>query len=228
MAEKSKLWYLENFNLLKGLGKEEMDYLSRITTMKEFSREQPIYFAKEPSISIFFLKKGRVKLTRTSKDGKEMILGIINAGEIFGEMAFVDEGERTDYATAMDNALLCAINKQDFNELVNKIPELNLKLTKIIGLRLKRYTERIEDLMFKDAHQRITSFLVTLSEENGKRIADEIFVKPFLKHQDIGELTACSRQTVNTVLTELRDKNIIDFDRKKLIIRNIEELKKNI
>lgn len=228
MAEKSKLWYLENFNLLKGLDKKEMEYLSRITTMKEFTREQPVYFAKEPSTSIFFLKKGRVKLTRTSKDGKEMILGIINAGEIFGEMAFVDEGERTDYAIAMDNALLCAINKQDFKELVNRIPELNLNLTKIIGLRLKKYTERIEELMFKDAHQRIISFLLNLAEENGKQIAEEFFIKPFLKHQDIGELTACSRQTVNTLLTELRDKNIIDFDRKKLIIRNIEELKKII
>ena len=228
MAEKSKLWYLENFNLLKGLHKEEMDYLSRITIMKEFSREQPIYFAKEPSTSIFFLKKGRVKLTRTSNDGKEMILGIINAGEIFGEMAFVDDGERTDYAIAMDNALLCAINKLDFKELVNKIPELNLKLTKIIGLRLKRYTERIEELMFKDAHQRIISFLINLAEENGKKISDEVFVKPFLKHQDIGELTACSRQTVNAVLTELRGKSIIDFDRKKLIIRKINELKRFI
>ena len=86
MAEKSKIWYLENFNLLKGLKKEEMQYLSKITTMKEFTREQPIYFPKEPSTSIFFLKKGRVKLTRTSKDGREMILRIINAGEIFGEM----------------------------------------------------------------------------------------------------------------------------------------------
>ena len=228
MAEKSKIWYLENFNLLKGLEKEEMQYLSRITTMKEFTREQPIYFPKEPSTSIFFLKKGRVKLTRTSKDGREMILRIINAGEIFGEMSFLDEIERTDYAYAIDNALLCAINKEDFKEFVERKPELNLRLTKIIGFRLKKYTERIEELMFKDSRQRIISFILSFAKDNGKQVAEEIFVKPFLKHQDIGELTACSRQTVNSVLTELREKDLIDFDRRKLIIRKIKELQKII
>jgi CRP/FNR family transcriptional regulator, cyclic AMP receptor protein len=224
MADRSKLWYLENFNLLQGLKKEEMDYLNRITVMKEYPQEQPIYFAKEPSNSIFFLKKGRVKLTRTSKDGKEMILRIINAGEVFGEMAFLDEVERTDYAYAIDNALLCAINKNEFRQFVERIPELNLRLTKIIGFRLKRYTERIEELMFKDSKQRIISFLLNFAQDNGRQVAGEIFVKPFLKHQDIGELTACSRQTVSTILTELKDKSLIDFDRKKLIIRSPDEL----
>jgi CRP-like cAMP-binding protein len=226
MAEKSKLWYLENFNLLKGLEKDDMEQLGKITTMQDFSKNQPIYFAKEPSSSIFFLKKGRVKLTRTSKDGKEMILGIINPGEVFGEMSFLDESERTDFAIAMDNALLCAINKLEFSEFVEKSPELNLKLTKLIGLRIKKYTEKIEDLVFKDSTQRINSFLLRLAVENGKIVGNEIFVKPFLKHQDIAELTACSRQTVNAVLTNLREKKIIDFDRRKLIIHNKEVLQK--
>jgi len=64
------------------------------------------------------------------------------------------------------------------------------------------------------------------AEKNGKKIGDQIFVKPFLKHQYIGELTACSRQTVNYVLTNLREKGIIDFDRKRLTINKIEELRK--
>jgi CRP-like cAMP-binding protein len=220
MDARSKIWYLENFNLLKGLEKPEIEYLSKITTMREFGKDQPIYFAKQPSTSIFFLKRGRVKLSRMSKDGKEMILGIVNAGEVFGEQAFLDEEQRTDYAFAMDSALLCTISKQDFKEFVERTPDLNFKITKLIGFRLKRYSERIEELMFKDSKQRVVSFLLKFAEDNGQSVADEIFVKPFLKHQDIGELTACSRQTVNLILTELRDKNIIDFDRRKLIIRN--------
>lgn len=225
MAEKSKFWYLENFNLLKELNKTEIEHLSKISTMQDFNKNQPIYFAKEPSGSIFFLKKGRVKLTRTSNDGKEMILGIINPGEIFGEMSFFDEGERTDFASAMDNALLCAISKQELKEFVEKSPKLNLELVKLIGFRLKRYSEKIEDLVFKDSTQRIISFLLRIAEQNGKKLGNDIFIKPFLKHQDIGDITACSRQTVNFVLTELREKGIIDFDRRKLIIHKKEKLK---
>jgi len=205
-----------------------MEELNRITSMRNISKNQPIYFPKEPSNSIFFLKKGRVKLTRMSSDGKEMILGLVNKGEVFGEMAFLDEEERKDFATTLDECLICTINKDDFKQFVKSNPELNLRLTKLIGLKMRKYTERIEELVFKDAEQRVVSFLLSFANENGKQIGDEIFVKPFLKHQDIAELTACSRQTVNSVLTDLREKKIINFDRKKLIVHDKEELQRRL
>lgn len=225
-AEGTKFWYLENFNIFKDLDDESMQELNRITSMQDIPKNQPIYFPKEPSSSLFFLKKGRVKLTRISGDGKEMILGLVNMGEVFGEMAYLGEGERNEFATALDDALVCAINKDEFKNFVEQNPDLNLKMTKLIGLKLKRYSERIEGLVFKDAEQRVTSFLLKLADENGKIIGNEIFIKPFLKHQDIAELTATSRQTVNSILTDLREKKVINFDRKKLIVMNRNELLK--
>jgi CRP-like cAMP-binding protein len=139
-----------------------------------------------------------------------------------------DEGERTDYAITVESSLICAINKSDLTSFIEKNPELNLKLTKILGLKLRSFSERIEDLVFRDADQRIASFILRFAEKNGKKVGNQVFVKPFLKHQNIGELTACSRQTVNYILTNLRDKGVIDFDRNKLIINKIEELKKLI
>jgi len=139
-------------------------------------------------------------------------------------MAYLGEGERTDIAISVDPSFICAINKDEFARFIERNPSLNLKLTKIFGLKLKSYSKRIEDLVFKDAKQRVISFLIKLSEENGKQVGDQIFVKPFLKHQDIADLTACARQTVNDVLTDLREKNIIDFDRKKLIINDLNQL----
>ena len=227
-AEGTKFWYLENFNIFKDLNNESMQELRRITSMQDIPKNQPIYFPHEPSNAIFFLKKGRVKLTRTSNNGKEMILALVNKGEVFGEMAFLDEGERNDFATALDDCLVCAINKNEFKEFVERNPGLNVKITKLIGLKLKKYSERIEELVFKDAEQRVVSFLLRLADENGKQIGDEIFIKPFLKHQDIAELTATSRQTVNSILTDLRENHIINFDRKKLIIQNKEDLQKKV
>lgn len=225
MADKSKLWYLENFNLFSSLKQDSMMELNKISSMKEVEKNQPIYFPNEPSSSIFFLKTGRVKISKYNSDGKEIIMAFINPGEVFGEMSYLGEGERTDIALTVEPSYICAINKNDFTQFIEKNPALNLKLTKIFGLKLKSYSERIEDLVFKDAKQRVISFLAKLSEENGKRVGDQIFVKPFLKHQDIADLTACARQTVNDVLTDLREESIIDFDRKKLIINDSSKLK---
>ena len=190
--------------------------------------EQPIYFANEPSRTIYFLKTGRVKITKYLADGSEKIIAIINPGEIFGEMAYMDEGQRTDFAITVEPSMICAINKNDLAAFIEKNPELNLKLTRILGLKLRSFSERIEDLIFKDAHQRVASFILRYADKNGRRVGNQIFVKPFLKHQNIGELTACSRQTVNYILTDLRSKGIIDFDRNKLIINKPDEIKKII
>ncbi|RMD48476.1 MAG: Crp/Fnr family transcriptional regulator [Ignavibacteria bacterium] len=228
MAEQSKLWFLENFNLFEGLGKEEMEKLNSITTMQEIEKSQPIYFAKEPSKSIYFLKRGRVKLTRTSPDGKEMILALVNPGEVFGELSILDGEERTDYAIAMDNCLICAISREEFLSFISKRPELNLKITKLIGFKIRKYSEKIEQLIFKDAAQRVITFILDQATNYGKKIGNQLFIKPFLTHQDIAELTACSRQTVNAVLTELREDGIIDFDRRKLVINDEEELRKRL
>ena len=225
MADKSKLWYLENFNLFSNLKEDSMMELNKIAKEKEIDKNQPIYFPNEPSSSIFMLKMGRVKISRYSDDGKEMIMAFINPGEVFGEMAYLGEGERTDIALTVEPSYICAINKDDFAQFIEKNPALNLKVTRIIGLKLKKYSERIEDLVFKDAKQRVVSFITKLAEENGKKIGDQIFVKPFLKHQDIADLTACARQTVNDVLTDLREKKIIDFDRKKLVVSDLVKLK---
>lgn len=225
MAEKSKLWYLENFNLFKGLKEDSKMELGRISSMSEVAKSQPIYFANEPSKAIFFLKTGRVKIVKYTTDGKENIITIINPGEIFGEMAYLDEGMRTDFAVTIEPSLMCTINRDDLTEFINKNPALNLRLIKLMGMKLKNFSERIEDLIFKDAHQRVISFLVRLAEKSGIKVGDQVFVKPFLKHQDIAELTACSRQTVNYILTELREKNIINFDRKKLIVNDTRKLK---
>lgn len=199
--------------------------LNKLVSEKEINKNEPIYFPNEPSSSIFFLKKGRVKISRYSNDGKEIIMAFINPGEVFGEMAYLGEGERTDIAITVEPSYICAINKNDFAGFVEKNPAMNLKLSRIIGLKLKSYSERIEDLVFKDAKQRVISFLIKLAEENGKQIGEQIFVKPFLKHQDIADLTACARQTVNDVLTDLREKQIIDFDRKKLLLNDLAKLK---
>lgn len=228
MADKSKLWYLENFNLFSNLDKEKMMELSHLVNDQEIKKNEPIYFASDPSNSIFFLKTGRVKITKYLSDGSEKIIAIINPGEIFGEMAYMDEEQRTDYAVTIEPSLICTINKNDLTSFIKKNPDLNLRLTKILGLKLKRFSERIEDLIFKDAEQRIASFLLRYTKKNGKQIGTQLFVKPFLKHQNIAELTACSRQTVNYFLSDLRNKGIIDFDRNKLTINNANELEKLI
>lgn len=224
MKSNSKVWYLENFNLFEGLPPEKMMELDKSLSMNTLEKNAIIYFTDDPSDWIYFLKEGKIKLTKISSEGKEAITSILKPGDIFGELAITGESKREDTAVTMEDAVICKINKNSFEKLLLENPGLNLKITKIIGLKLQRVERNMESLLFKDSNSRIISFIKKYAEEYGKKIGEEIFIKTSLTHQDIANLTATSRQTVTTVLNKLKEKNIIDFERTKLIIRKPKEL----
>jgi CRP-like cAMP-binding protein len=84
---------------------------------------------------------------------------------------------------------------------------------------------KVRDLVFKDARTRIVDFIREMAQENGKPVGDEILIRHVFTHQDIANLTASSRQVVTTVLNELREQNLINFERKRILVRDIQKLK---
>ncbi|MCB0557912.1 MAG: winged helix-turn-helix domain-containing protein, partial [Phaeodactylibacter sp.] len=86
--------------------------------------------------------------------------------------------------------------------------------------------QRLESLVFKDSRTRIIEFLHELGEKKGQRVGYEMLVRKFMTHQEIANLTATSRQTVTTVLNELRNRNLLTFNRKRLLIRDMDKLGK--
>lgn len=225
-SSQSKLWHLERINIFKDLSKEQLDEINQVASMKTLEKGNYIYFPDEPSRVIFLLKEGRVKIGTYSDDGKEIIKAILEPGEIFGELAVAGQETRTDFAQVLDsNVKLCAISKGEMLSILNSIPMLNLKITHLIGLRLQRMERRFESLIFKDARDRIVDFIRTTTLEKGRQVGYEWVLKHKLTHQDIANLTATSRQTVTIVLNELREKGIIKFDRRSILIHEMDQLK---
>ena len=95
---------------------------------------------------------------------------------------------------------------------------------KVMGSRVLEMEQRLESLVFKDSRTRIIEFLKNLAAKKGQRVGYEMLVRKFLTHQEIANLTATSRQTVTTVLNELRNKNILIFNRRRLLIRDMDKL----
>lgn len=225
MSDRTKLWYLENFNMLSGLTAAEMVEVEHKTIMMNAKKGQFIYFPEDPSKSVFFLKEGRVKIGNTSEEGRENIKAILQPGEVFGELALAGEDKREDFAQALDNnVVICAMSLDDMEALMERNPNMTMKVTKLIGVRLRKMERRLRSLIFKDARTRIIDFIREMAEENGTPIGDEVLIKHSLTHQDIANLTASSRQTVTTVFNELKSRNVINFERKRIMVRDVTQL----
>ncbi len=227
MQSKSKFWFLKHINILDGMEESLVQSIDKMSSMSTVKKHQPIYFGDEPSRSIFFLKDGHVKISRISSDGREVIIDVIGPGEIFGELSLVGQGEgRDEIAEALDDALICAMNVQDFQNIMKDSPELNLEVTKKIGLRLRKVQKRVSDMIFKDVRQRTAGFLVEYAEEFGKMKNGIVTIGSPLTHQEIALLTGSARQTTTAILDEFRKSGLIEFSRDSFTIKNYDKLKK--
>ena len=227
MSNNHSLWYLENIDVSglfcpKKLGRGDMDRHSH----KTFKKGDYIYLPEEHADKIFFLTEGRVKIGTYGETGKEITKAILNKGEVFGELSLIGENKRRDFAYAMEETMVCVLTVQDMKNLMKDHNGLSLFLMKIMGSRVLEMEQRLESLVFKDSRTRIIEFLRSLADKKGQRVGYEMLVRKFMTHQEIANLTATSRQTVTTVLNELRNKNILTFDRRRLLIRDMELLAK--
>lgn len=225
MSEKSNIWYFEDTDLFEVLCPKKTPHLEDKHPPGSFSKDEFVYFQDQSSENIYMVSDGRVKIGTYAPDGKEIVKAILTRGEVFGEMALAGEERREDFAQAMDNGThVCAMTISDLKDLMKENKELSFKILKIVGFRLRKMERKIESLVFKDARTRIVDFLREMAEEKGQKVGFETMIKNHLTHKDIASLTGTSRQTVTTVMNELRESNLINFDRRRILIRDLEKL----
>ena len=228
MNDSNQLWYSENIAIFRGICPSEYatsDDRSGSGLNRLYRKGEYLFRANDPVDRIFLLESGRVKVGSYSDSGKEIIKAILQPGEVFGEQLLLGQDRRHNFAQAVDKEVrVCALDLAHLRQLIHRNPEFGLRITRTLSLRVDHTERRLEALVSKDARTRIVEFLRDLADENGRPVGDEILIYNFLTHKDIASLTATSRQTVTSVLNELRDQNLIYFDRKRFLIRNIDRL----
>lgn len=226
MSNTASLWYFESVNLFDVLCPHKTKVMDQKHEFRSFKKDQFIYIPNEEASHLYMIAQGRVKIGHYLEDGQEVVSAILTTGEIFGELALAGEEKRRDFAQVMDNdTQICPLSIDELKSLMKEDKELSFRLLKLVGLRLMRLERKLELLVFKDARTRIIEFLKDAASWKGKKVGFETMIPTKLTHKDIAALTGTSRQTVTTILNELKEKNLIYFDRKKILIRDLTNLK---
>lgn len=216
---------IPNFPLFNELNPLEITRLNSIIEYHTKPKFGFLYLVDEPSDKIFFLLKGMVKTGTHSDDGREVIKSILHPFSIFGELGLAGEKNRNEFARALNEEIhYFTINTSDFQSLMRSNYKICLIVLEIIGSRLRRAENKLENLIFKDARARIIEFLKESAEKQGRKVGFEHLLKHCLTQQDIANITGTSRQTVTSVLNDLKKENLIHFNRKTILIRDLENL----
>lgn len=212
-------------NFLGCLSDAEKKLVEQNATIIELDKHEAIYKEGADSDRIYFVKRGRVKIVTNGEDDKEVLKSLVLEGELLGEGSIFGEKHRADTAVAMDEGVtLLEMRASNARELLRTNPELSFKVTGQIAQKLRSAEKRLEALTFKNSRTRIIEFLKDTAHRQGRKIGFETLLHPFLTHQDIGNLTTTSRQTVSSVLNELKGDNKIYYDRHRLLIRDLSVL----
>ena len=210
----------EQNSLLGKLSDKEIDALLTYSRVERYPAGEEIFAKGSPGNNMMLVLRGSVRISSISLTGKEIVLNIINGGEIVGEIAVLDGGERSGDAVAMTDCELLVLNRRDFMPLLDHHPDICLQLIKILCKRLRQTSEQVEDLLFRHLEGRIAKALLHLSEHSGRPDIEGRALELHLSQSELGNIVGASRESVNKQLQAWHRAGFIDLAKGSIVIRN--------
>lgn len=182
--------------------------------------------AEEPGEQVFIICSGIVKVHVIQPDGRDIVLALLGAGQVLGEMSLVDGSPTSASALALEPCTLLAIERRSFERLLRTIPALAYNLALILSRRLRRANLHLQAMLTFDLRSRVVRQLLLLAHEFGQPTADGGLLLPLrLTQSDLADLVGASRFRVNQALVELRQRGLITTDDShRLIVRDYTRL----
>ena len=195
-----------------------------LATIRKVRKGDYIYSQTTKVSSVYLVKSGSIKLGIHAASGKEMTKAVLVDGDVFGEKAILSQKLNKEYAIARELSEVYEFKSDGVHKLIQQHPRLLMYFVNIIGQRSLIMEKRLESLVFNDSRTRVIDFLLDLAARRGKQVGFETLINKVMTHQEVANHTATSRQTVTTLLNELRNENILTFNRRRILIRDLGKL----
>jgi CRP/FNR family transcriptional regulator, cyclic AMP receptor protein len=210
------------------LSGRDRDALAAIGHQRRYRKGAVILLEGDHSNHVLLLREGRVKVTSTTPDGRELLLAVRGPGEFIGELAaLAGEGEpRSATVTAMDPLVAQVIFTAEFLDYFERNPRALLALTRTIIRRLSDADRRRIEYGSYDARGRIARVLVEIAEQHGKPGEAGIEIGLALSQEELAGLVAASRESVARSLTTLRRRGLLTTGRRSIVILDLEGLRR--
>ena len=183
-----------------------------------YSKGEFIVMEEMEGKQCYFITHGSVKITRSSKEGREVILAILTAGEFFGEMSLLDGETRSANVLTLEETKVLALNRNDFMATLEEYPRISIQLLKELTIRLRKSDLQIASLTLSDAEKRIGLCILRLAGEQGTIMQGHVKIKKFPFQHDIANMAGTSRETVSRTLVLFEQNGLIQRESRQLTI----------
>jgi len=196
---------LSEIELFSELNEGELQEVAAHAQVRKVSTDTTIFYEGDPADAVFVVVNGRVKVVTTSSDGKEFILTVLGAGQVFGEMGLLETAPRSAAVITITEVELMVIKREDFDRLIESSPTISRKLMAILSRRLRRANSKMESLAYMDVAGRLARYLLDMALDHGQRLGNGWVVVKRPTHSDIAHSIGTSRETVSRLINEFEE-----------------------
>ena len=217
MKEKHRNIFFKKTSLFSSLSDNEIEKITNQLIVKQFNKNDTILYEEDTNEFMYIILMGKVKVIRTTEDGKEIILAMHGSGSFFGEMSLIDGKTTPASVIATEDSLIAIISKKDFFSIVFTHQRVTINLMEVLCLRLRKSWDTIQLLNFNNASQRTKMMFLMLSNEYGEKTPEGTILNIKLTHQDISDMTGLTRETVTRVIDKFQKNKEISVLKGRLI-----------
>jgi CRP/FNR family transcriptional regulator len=215
---------LEKAALLSSLSREELQMLAARTVRKLFSGGELLFSEGEPCNGLHIIARGKVRIFKTSINGREQVLAVNVPGETVAELPVFDGGPFPASAIAVEDTEIAFISRRDFHAYCMEHPEVALKVLSVVGARLRRLVGIIEELSFTTIRERLIALLVKLAQTEGRKTERGVeFLLP-ATHQELANQLGTVRELISRNLMRLQAEGLLEVDARQIVVRDLKGL----
>jgi CRP/FNR family cyclic AMP-dependent transcriptional regulator len=210
--------------LFSALDDEAAAALRSSMSENRLRRGEVLFHEGDPGDKLYIVTDGKVKLGRTSSDGRENLLAILGPGQMFGELSLFDPGPRSATVTAVTETTFLSLSHDDLLLWLEGRPGVSLGLLTQLAGRLRKTNEVVADLVFSDVPGRVAKALLDLADRFGRTADDGVHVHHDLTQEELAQLVGASRETVNKALADFASRGWLRLEPRSVVIIDVERL----
>lgn len=223
-----KTQFLKKISFFQSIDKKDLDAVSEIMRERFLKKGSILFSQGEAGESIFFVVKGKVKIYKTSEDGKEHTLTLAGEGDLFAEVVLFNEVNYPASAEAIEETTILYIRNSDMEKVLFNNPKLSIVIIKALNKRLIDSQTQVERLAFQDSQSRTAQILLELSKSHGEETVSGVKIDLGLTRQELANMVGVTRETFTRILSLLKKQKIIEITGQEITIKDIHKLERRI
>ena len=207
---------LRTIPLFEQVGSADLESIAANLIERRYPKNATIVEEGLAGDYMYVIREGRVKVTKSSDDGREKIMDFLDAGAFFGEMSLLDQAPRSASVKTMQPTRLWALSRRDFLELLRQTPDLALAVIQVLTQRLRETDEQASSMSFQGVTDRTRGLFERIAREDPR--GGPRRMTPALTHQQIADMVGTSRETVTRAVKQLKQAGWLDQEGKRYVI----------